>query len=106
MREFSASQLQQHLATTDSEPLLLDVREAWEFRICHIDGSQLIPMGQLVNALNTLDPTRETVVICHHGIRSRQVARYLDYQGFENVINLNGGVAAWAQDVDRQMATY
>jgi rhodanese-related sulfurtransferase len=106
MREFSASQLQQHLATTDSEPLLLDVREAWEFRICHIDGSQLIPMGQLVNALNTLDPKRETVVICHHGIRSRQVARYLDYQGFENVINLNGGVAAWAQDVDRQMATY
>jgi rhodanese-related sulfurtransferase len=106
MREFSAGQLHQHLATTDSDPLLLDVREAWEFRICHIEGSQLIPMGQLVAALNTLDPQRETVVICHHGIRSRQVARYLDYQGFTNVINLNGGVDAWARDVDRQMATY
>lgn len=106
MREFSASELQQHLATTDTDPLLLDVREPWEFQICQIDGSQLIPMGQLVNALPALDPERETVVICHHGIRSRQVARYLDYQGFSNVINLSGGVDAWARDVDRQMATY
>lgn len=106
MQEFSASQLQHHLATTDADPLLLDVRETWEYRICHIEGSQLIPMGQLVNALNTLDPERETVVICHHGIRSRQVARYLDYQGFASVINLSGGVDAWARDVDRQMATY
>jgi len=106
MREFSASQLRDHLATTDSAPLLLDVREPWEFRICHIAGSQLIPMGQLPAALNALDPGRETVVICHHGIRSRQVAMYLDYQGFGNVINLAGGGDAWARDVDRQMATY
>lgn len=106
MREFSARQLQQHLASTDSEPLLLDVREPWEFQICHIDGSQLIPMGQLVNALPALDPERETVVICHHGIRSRQVGRYLDYQGFRNVINLSGGVEQWARDVDRDMPTY
>jgi rhodanese-related sulfurtransferase len=106
MREFSARELQEHLAATDSTPLLLDVREPWEYRICHIEGSQLIPMGQLANALNALDPARETVVICHHGIRSRQVARYLDYQGFENVINLNGGVEAWARDVDLDMATY
>lgn len=106
MLEFSARQLQQHLASTNGDPLLLDVREPWEFRICRIEGSQLIPMGQLVNALPTLDPHRETVVICHHGIRSRQVARYLDYQGFGNVINLSGGVDAWARDVDRQMPTY
>jgi rhodanese-related sulfurtransferase len=106
MREFSASELQRHLGATDSDPLLLDVREPWEFRICHIEGSQLIPMGQLVNALPGLDPERETVVICHHGIRSRQVARYLDYQGFRSVINLNGGVDAWARDVDRHMSTY
>lgn len=106
MREFSATQLRDHLAGSDADPLLLDVREPWEFRICHIAGSQLIPMGQLPGALQALDPQRETVVICHHGIRSRQVAMYLDYQGFSNVINLAGGVAAWAQDVDRQMPTY
>lgn len=106
MREFNAAQLRNHLATTDSDPLLLDVREPWEFRICRIEGSQLIPMGQLPDSIRELDPDRETVVICHHGIRSRQVAMFLDYQKFAKVINLAGGVDAWARDVDRQMATY
>ncbi|MCB1790628.1 MAG: sulfurtransferase [Gammaproteobacteria bacterium] len=106
MRDLPPRELQAYLATTDSDPLLLDVREPWEFRICSIDGSQLIPMGQLPAALNALDPQRETVVICHHGIRSRQVAMFLDYQGFRSVINLAGGVDAWARDIDRQMATY
>ena len=106
MRELSAAELHDYLASNKSDPLLLDVREPWEFRICLIEGSQLIPMGQLPAALKALDPQRETVVICHHGIRSRQVAMYLDYQGFSNVINLAGGVDAWARDVDRQMATY
>ena len=106
MRELNAAELRDYLASNKSDPLLLDVREPWEFRICQIEGSQLIPMGQLPAALKALDPQRETVVICHHGIRSRQVAMYLDYQGFSNVINLVGGVAAWARDVDRQMATY
>lgn len=106
MREFSATQLRDHLANSDTDPLLLDVREPWEYRICRIEGSQLIPMGQLAGALKALEPNRQTVVICHHGIRSRQVAMYLDYQGFSDVINLNGGVEAWARDVDLDMATY
>ncbi len=106
MREFSPQELRDHLATNDTAPLLLDVREAWEYRICRIEGSQLIPMGQIPGSLNALDPDRETVVICHHGIRSRQVAMYLEYQGFRQVINLNGGVEAWARDVDLDMATY
>lgn len=106
MQEFSPNQLKKHLLDQGNDPLLLDVREPWEFKICRIEGSQLIPMGQLANALNALDPQRETVVICHHGIRSRQVARFLDYQGFDRVINLSGGVDAWARDVDLQMETY
>ena len=106
MREFSPIELHDHLEKTDSGPLLLDVREPWEYRICRIEGSQLIPMGQIPTSLGSLDPGRETVVICHHGIRSRQVAMYLEYQGFGQVINLRGGVEAWARDVDRQMATY
>ncbi len=106
MRDLSAIQLRDHLASSDSNPLLLDVREPWEYQRCHIEGSQLIPMGQLTSALNALDPQRETVVICHHGIRSRQVAMYLDHRGFSNVINLAGGVEAWARDVDLDMATY
>lgn len=106
MTDLTPAQLRDHLTNNNSDPLLLDVREPWEFRICHIDGSELIPMGKLPASLNVLDPERETIVICHHGIRSRQVAMYLDYQGFANVINLAGGVDAWARDVDRQMATY
>ena len=106
MRELSAVKLQDYLATTTTDPLLLDVREPWEFRICQIEGSQLIPMGQLPAALKALDPDRETVVICHHGIRSRQVAMYLDYQGFSQVINLAGGVDAWAREVDLEMDIY
>ncbi|MCK4674286.1 MAG: sulfurtransferase, partial [Gammaproteobacteria bacterium] len=49
---------------------------------------------------------RETVVICHHGIRSRRVGRYLEQAGFNNIINFSGGVSQWARTVDHQMATY
>ena len=106
MRELSAVKLRDHLADPGNDALLLDVREPWEFRICRIEGSQLIPMGQLPAALKALDPDRQTVVICHHGIRSRQVARFLEYRGFSSVINLSDGIDGWARDVDHQMATY
>lgn len=106
MREFSATELQGYLDTTPEQPLLLDVREPWEFDKAHIDGSVLIPMRSVPQQLAELDPDRETVVICHHGIRSRMVCRFLESQGFSNLINLGGGVAAWAADVDRQMPTY
>jgi len=90
----------------EQQPLLLDVREPWEYNICHLEGSQLLPMGQIHLRLQQLDPQRETVVICHHGIRSRQVAMFLEHQGFSNVINLAGGLDAWAREVDLDMATY
>jgi len=106
MRQFSPQQLHEHLQTAKSKPLLLDVREPWEFEICHIDGSQLIPMGHVPAEADQLDATRETVVICHHGVRSYRVAYYLEQCGFTNVINLMGGVAAWARDIDPNMPTY
>ncbi|MFP4063350.1 MAG: rhodanese-like domain-containing protein [Halochromatium sp.] len=87
-------------------PLLLDVREPWEHAICRIDGSQLLPMRQVPGTVADFDPARPTVVICHHGIRSQQVALFLELQGFRRVINLRGGIAAWASDVDPEMPTY
>lgn len=90
----------------NQQPLLLDVREPWEQAICRIDGSEPLPMRQVPASLGQLDRERPTVVICHHGIRSQQVARFLDQQGFQRVINLRGGVAAWASDVDPEMPTY
>lgn len=106
LREFSATELESHLKTTTNGPLLLDVREPWEFEKCQISKSVLVPMRQIPSALNELDPDRETIVICHHGIRSRSVASYLVNNEFSNVINLTGGVDAWAKYVDLSMETY
>ena len=106
MQHISVTELKTYLDRVEQPPLLLDVREPWEFRICHIDGSLLVPMGSVPSYLQELDAAREIVVICHHGIRSRQVALYLEQQGFARVINMEGGVAAWARDVDPGMPAY
>jgi len=87
-------------------PLLLDVREPWELAVCSIEGALGIPMGEIPGAIDRLDRERETVVVCHHGMRSLQVAMFLQRSGFSRVVNLSGGVAAWARDVDPSMATY
>lgn len=106
MRRFSAQELRDYLAQTTPPPLLVDVREPWEYEYCHIEGSQLVPMGQIPVVHEELDPEREIVVICHHGIRSRQVAHYLEHVGFTRVINLEGGIDAWAREVDPNIRLY
>lgn len=110
MREYSALELKAHLdhclENNVKQPLLLDVRQPWEFDICSIEGSELVPMAQIPQHMNSLDNAQEIVVICHHGIRSRQVGYYLEQVGFNNIINLSGGVAQWAKTVDNSMPTY
>jgi rhodanese-related sulfurtransferase len=87
--------------------MLLDVREPWEFAICKLEGSRLVPMRQVPEFAQQLDPQQEIVVICHHGIRSMAVCNYLEQQyGFSGLINLEGGVDAWARQLDPAMATY
>ena len=106
MTHFTPRQLYTYLLESSSPPLLLDVREPWEYDIARIDGSRLIPMGQILVGMHQLRADEETVVICHHGIRSRQIAMLLERNGFTRVINLTGGVNSWARDVDLDMATY
>lgn len=106
MREMTVSEVAAYLQHNNTPPLLLDVREQWEYDICHIPTARLIPMRDVPNKLETLDITQEIIVICHHGIRSRYIARFLQQQGFVNVINMQGGMAAWARDVDPKVATY
>lgn len=106
MRQMTPKQLKEHLETTPELPVLLDVREPWEFQTCHIEGSLHIPMGQIPQNFRQLDPTRETVVICHHGMRSLQVSQFLEKAGFSKVINLTGGVDAWSREVDPNMPVY
>lgn len=106
MQDISPLALSERLVAESEPPLLLDVREPWEFAICQIPGAQLIPMREIPRHHAGLDRSRETVVICHHGIRSLQVALYLERMGLQKVLNLQGGIAAWADQVDPQMATY
>ncbi|HEX9958927.1 MAG TPA: ThiF family adenylyltransferase, partial [Fibrella sp.] len=90
---------------------LLDVREREEYDLCHLDGAVLIPVG-MIAATAAADrkriPTDKPVVIyCHHGIRSANVANYLYTQGgYTNLYNLEGGINAWAQQIEPEMATY
>ena len=87
-------------------PVLLDVREPWEFETCHIEGSMTMPMNTVPDNLTELDAEQQIICICHHGVRSMQVAAYLEQQGFTRAINLTGGVDAWAQQIDSTMPTY
>jgi rhodanese-related sulfurtransferase len=87
-------------------PLLLDVREPWEFATCRIDGSTSLPMQELVARIDEIDIEGPIVCICHHGARSMQVAAFLHARGATDVRNLTGGVAAWAHHVDPTFPTY
>ena len=88
------------------DTLVLDVREHWEYDICHIDKSLHIPMGQLIERLDEIEKNKILIVVCHHGIRSRVVGQYLSSNGFENILNLNGGLDKWAQEIDKGMSRY
>lgn len=92
-------------AARDS-PVVLDVREPWEFDYCRIDDSVSVPLATLPHALDALPRDREIVVVCHHGVRSLHAAAWLRHAGFERVHNLRGGVAAWADQVDPAMKRY
>jgi rhodanese-related sulfurtransferase len=106
MQNITVTELKERLEQRKDKPLLLDVREPWEFAICHIDGSRLLPMREIPNAVHDLDSEQEIVVICHTGVRSLQVCYFLQHEGFSKVMNLSGGVHAWAATVDPQMPTY
>lgn len=89
---------------------MLDVREPWEREICHIADSTLIPLAELPGRSRELQALGEEgvplVVICHHGGRSMHATLWLRQQGFENAINLAGGIDAWASQIDTSMRRY
>lgn len=107
MEHVSAPQLAAWLADSDRpRPFLLDVREKWEYEICHIEGATLMSMHTIPARIDDLDEDAEIVCICHHGARSMQVAAFLERNGFGKMINLTGGMHAWALQVDGSMAKY
>ena len=88
------------------KPILLDVREPWEFSICKIEGSVNISVSEPEKLISELNANDEIIAICHHGMRSFQVCNYLENNGFNKVLNLDGGIDSWAKTIDTDMAQY
>lgn len=86
--------------------LLIDVREPEEYELARIEGSLLMPTSRFDEWAPTLDPERETIFICHHGIRSAQVCAFLSRQGFTRIHNLAGGIDRWSLEVDPSVQRY
>jgi rhodanese-related sulfurtransferase len=87
-------------------PILLDVRQDWETRLCRLENAVHIPIEEIELRTEELDPKSEIVVYCHQGVRSAAVAEYLRTLGFGNVKNLAGGLDSWARTVDPTMRRY
>ena len=86
---------------------LVDVREEMEFDYCHLPGSLLVPLDELPRRAAEIRTEGPVVMICHHGVRSAHATAYLrQHLGRPNVLNLRGGVAAWAARVDADFPTY
>lgn len=91
---------------TGAAPLLLDIREPAEHAHCSIAGSLHIPMQEISTRLDELPADAEIVVYCHHGMRSMQVANFLDQRGYTKIYNLLGGIDAWSTEVDPSVPRY
>jgi rhodanese-related sulfurtransferase len=95
----------------DAEPktVLLDVREPQEYALAHIEGSVLIPMNSVPGELQKLEALADDadiLVLCHHGVRSLQVAAWLQSKGIENAISIMGGIDRWSMEVDPSVPRY
>ena len=103
--EISVRELKQKL--DQGEPILLiDVREPLEHQIVHLDEALLIPLNNLPQQADQLDPNREIVIYCHHGMRSMQATYYLYQLGFQNVKSLSGGIDHWAIEINPTLNRY
>jgi adenylyltransferase/sulfurtransferase len=106
MEEITATELKQRIDQGD-DLQIIDVREPHEFEIGRIPNSTLIPLGQILNRQNEIDPNRETVVHCKMGGRSAKAIEALQRSGFTGrLMNLRGGILAWSNDVDPSVPKY
>ena len=104
--EISVDQLKQLLAS-DDPPILLDVREQWEFDTAHIPNAILMPMGDVPGrAHQELDEDAPILVLCHHCARSLSVAAWLRQQGFDKAQSVSGGIDAWSRLIDPTIPRY
>jgi rhodanese-related sulfurtransferase len=106
VNRLSPEEVAQRLRESPGKVVLLDVREPWERETASIEPSLHIPMNDVPDRVGEIPRDRDLVVYCHHGSRSAAVAGYLEGEGFERVINLEGGIDAWSAAVDRKVPRY
>lgn len=95
------------LRSTGETPVLLDVREPWEFELARLEGAILMPMGDVPSRAHAeLDPDSHIVVLCHHGQRSLTVTMWMREQGFDFAQSLAGGIDAWSRAIDPGVPRY
>ncbi len=94
------------LLASDAAPIIIDVREQWEYDLAHLPESMLVPLNTLPTRVNDLDPSRSYALLCHHGMRSEMAANWLLQHGFNSLINIDGGIDAWSMDVDPALPRY
>jgi rhodanese-related sulfurtransferase len=93
----------------EGEAVLIDVREPEEYALARVASSQLMPMNTIpaqVQTLEALGDERTILLLCHHGVRSLQVAAWLRGQGVENCFSVAGGIDRWSLEVDRTIPRY
>jgi rhodanese-related sulfurtransferase len=111
--EITVQELAQKLRS-DEKFTLLDVRESWETNLARINDQRTVflPLSQITRERKDAfpaalrDPQAEIVVICHHGIRSADVTRWMKQQGWQNIRSLSGGIAVYAHEIDPSVGTY
>ena len=86
--------------------VLVDVREHSELAICKIAEAIHIPLGEIPRRIELLPPNVPLIIYCHHGMRSRSVVDYLRSIGFDNVLNMTGGIHCWSKEINPKMQKY
>jgi rhodanese-related sulfurtransferase len=105
MDEITPQDLKARLDRSE-RPLLLDVRQDWETKLCRLENAVHIPIEEIEVRTDELNPEDDIVVYCHQGVRSAAVAEYLRSLGFKTVRNLAGGLDHWARVIDPRMRRY
>lgn len=104
MKEISVQELKE-LKDSQADFQLIDVREENEYEVAEI-GGELIPMATVPDNLDKIAKDKQVVVHCRSGKRSGNIVNYLESQGFDNVVNLAGGILAWSDEIDSSVPKY
>ena len=106
MQEITATELKNRLDAGD-DIQLIDVRQPDEYAFASIEGAKLIPLGEIIQRMDELDDTKETVIHCKMGGRSAKAIEFLTAAGFKGKMsNLRGGITAWSNEVDSKVPKY